>query len=212
MFNYMRSPTSANAFRRAALEQIFPVPENVYTQQVDNFLSRCCAALGPIAAFDESIGFYRVHGRNHSQSDQLQLARMHEDLVRFRDGYPYVLRVAQAAGTNRLPASPRHVYDLDVATERMALLRCAPQMRPFPNDTRRAVLPNGVRSALGRQGLSVQQRALHIGWFLAIACAPRRLAPTMASMFFVPQQRRGAAHALRRRARTLVARGRVRTS
>jgi len=205
MFNYMRTPTSANAFLRVALEQIFPVPDAVYIQQIDNYLSRCCAALGPIAAFNETIGYYRIHGRTHSQTNDLPLARIHADLVRFRDGYPYVRRVALAAGTRGLPAAPLDVYDLDVATERMASLRCTPGSHPFAKDRRHAALANGVRSALGRQGLSVQQRALHIGWFAVMACAPRQWTHAIATWLFVPQQRMGI-HGMLSRARTAVTR------
>jgi glycosyltransferase involved in cell wall biosynthesis len=58
-------PTSGNAWRRDFLEQIFPVPEDVYRLCADEYLYTLAPVFGLIAALDARLAFYRLHGSNN---------------------------------------------------------------------------------------------------------------------------------------------------
>ncbi len=55
--------TSSLAFRRAVLEKIVPIPEAI-TIQADGYIQALAPFLATVAAVDESLGVYRIHGSN----------------------------------------------------------------------------------------------------------------------------------------------------
>jgi hypothetical protein len=61
---YSTVPTSGNAFPRRVLEQLMPLPEAEFTRSGEALLIMGAAFLGPIAAIDEPLTSYRVHGDN----------------------------------------------------------------------------------------------------------------------------------------------------
>ena len=57
-------PTSGNAWSRRLLERVMPMPEDVFRWGADNYLLNMAPIHGAVAAVDEPLGCYRVHGRN----------------------------------------------------------------------------------------------------------------------------------------------------
>jgi glycosyltransferase involved in cell wall biosynthesis len=64
--DYRRPPTTGNAWSRAFLECIFPMPEKEFLVCPDYYLSALAPLYGPIAAHAEPLGAWRLHGRNAS--------------------------------------------------------------------------------------------------------------------------------------------------
>jgi glycosyltransferase involved in cell wall biosynthesis len=60
---YMLYPTSALAFRRNVLVPLLPIP-NALTIQADAFLAGLIIFLAPVAAVNEVLAVYRIHGKN----------------------------------------------------------------------------------------------------------------------------------------------------
>jgi glycosyltransferase involved in cell wall biosynthesis len=83
---YIASPTSGNAWSRALLENIFPLPDEC--QFVDAYLNTLAPFFGEIGLIQDPLGFYRVHGQNassvaHSGSvDRRQLEKLRLDNLR----------------------------------------------------------------------------------------------------------------------------------
>jgi len=62
---YRFMPTSGNAFARAALTPIFPIPEVEWRLCSDTYLVTMSTAYGEVRNIDEPLGRYRVHGSNN---------------------------------------------------------------------------------------------------------------------------------------------------
>jgi len=63
MLCFQPTPTSSLAFRRSVLEKILPIPEAVRIQ-ADGYMQVLAAFLAPVAAINECLAVYRVHGGN----------------------------------------------------------------------------------------------------------------------------------------------------
>ena len=61
---YVTPPTSGNAFARASLAAILPMPPEPWRIAADAFLLLQAPFHGHVAALDEPLGDYRVHGQN----------------------------------------------------------------------------------------------------------------------------------------------------
>ena len=62
MYPFM--PTSGNAYARAALARVMPIPESRWRISADVYLALLTPFLGPVGRLQEVLGQYRVHGRN----------------------------------------------------------------------------------------------------------------------------------------------------
>jgi glycosyltransferase involved in cell wall biosynthesis len=62
---YRFMPTSGNAFARAALTPIFPIPEVEWRLCSDTYLVSMSTTYGEVRNIDEPLGCYRVHGSNN---------------------------------------------------------------------------------------------------------------------------------------------------
>ena len=63
LLSYPMMQTSCLVFRRAALQDLLPIPEGLRTQ-ADAYLTALIIFICPVAAVDEFLGKYRVHGGN----------------------------------------------------------------------------------------------------------------------------------------------------
>jgi glycosyltransferase involved in cell wall biosynthesis len=63
LLSYPMMQTSCLVFRRAALADLLPIPEGLRTQ-ADAYLTALIVFISPVAAVDEFLGKYRVHGGN----------------------------------------------------------------------------------------------------------------------------------------------------
>jgi glycosyltransferase involved in cell wall biosynthesis len=63
LLSYPMMQTSCLVFRRAALADLLPIPEGLRTQ-ADAYLTALIIFICPVAAVDEFLGKYRVHGGN----------------------------------------------------------------------------------------------------------------------------------------------------
>lgn len=57
-------PTSGNAWSRRFLEEVLPIPEELYRISADKYLLELAPFLGELRALEEPRSLYRVHGRN----------------------------------------------------------------------------------------------------------------------------------------------------
>ena len=100
--SYPAPPSSGNAWSRAFLERVMPMPEPVYFVAADGYLRALAPLFGLVASIQKPVVSYRVHGGNTSHAGwkkdpQWRLARdtrvyeqMCEDLARFATqlGFP----------------------------------------------------------------------------------------------------------------------------
>ena len=61
---HLPAPTSGNAWSRAFLEEVFPIPEAEFLRLADVYFLTLAPVAGRIAKLREPHGWYRVHGSN----------------------------------------------------------------------------------------------------------------------------------------------------
>jgi len=182
-------PTSAIAFRRAALERIMPIPEQAYPATgADWYLNHLGALLGPIVSLEEVLGSYRVHGANNyeRQHAELDLDWLRETIELAQVTSAELLRLAAELG---LPHPDRILSIADLAN-RMVSLRLDRGRHPVPGDRAAGLLADSARAARRRSTAPLPIKAALLAWFAAIAVAPRPLARHLAELFLFPERRR----------------------
>ncbi len=61
---YETNVTSGNAFSRAALKRILPMPEGDFRLAADGYLVTLVPLFGPVVSIERPLGAYRQHGQN----------------------------------------------------------------------------------------------------------------------------------------------------
>lgn len=181
-------PTSAIAFRRAALERILPIPEEGYPATgADWYLNHVGALLGPIVSIEDVLGSYRVHGANNyeRQHAELDLDWLRETIELAQITSAELLRFAAELG---IPHPSRILSIADLAN-RMVSLRLDPARHPVPSDHAARLLTDSMRAARRRSTAPLPIKLVLVAWFAAMVVAPRRPARRLAELFLFPERR-----------------------
>jgi glycosyltransferase involved in cell wall biosynthesis len=70
-YGYRRPPTSGNAWSRALLERILPMPEPSFRTCPDLYLAALAPLYGPVECVENPLSLWRTHLVNHSWRDDL---------------------------------------------------------------------------------------------------------------------------------------------
>jgi cellulose synthase/poly-beta-1,6-N-acetylglucosamine synthase-like glycosyltransferase len=181
-------PTSAIAFRRAALERILPIPEQGYPATgADWYLNHIGALLGPIVSIENVLGSYRVHGANNyeRQHAELDLGWLRETIELAQVTSAELLRFAAELGIPH----PSQILSIADLANRMVSLRLDPARHPVPSDRATQLLTDSVRAARRRSTAPLPIKLALVAWFAAMIVAPRRLARRLAELFLFPERR-----------------------
>ena len=187
-FDLLWMATSGNAFRRAALRRIVPLPEPDYRVCADWYLVHMAALLGPVVSLDHVGSSRRLHGDNlyEPQSPEVDLGHVRENIRLAAATTAHLEKLADDLGLER----PRSILSLADLANRMISLRLAPGTHPVPGDERSSLLRAAVRAARRRFDFRLPKKLIAVGWFAAMAVAPRGLARRLAELFLFPQLRR----------------------
>jgi hypothetical protein len=170
---YVCPVTSGNAYGRAVLEQLMPIPEAEFRAAADGYLNAVTPFYGKVISLQDELGAYRMHGANlwMGQSGVAHLRRLIEhDWLKER----YALATAQRLG-RRMPGDLalrdwRHVFC------RLSHLRLDPDGHPVAADTRLGLARAGMSAVRHAHELAGGERLFHGSIMLAIAIAPAPLA------------------------------------
>jgi glycosyltransferase involved in cell wall biosynthesis len=188
-FDLVWMATSANAFRTAALQRIMPIPEGSFRACADYYLVHLSALLGRIASLPEVLGSYRLHGDNNFEPQESEIDLKH---IRQAIGYSDTTSSSLLDLARQLDLPyPERILSLADLANRMVSLRLDPGRHPLSSDSRGGLLADAVRAARRRDNVSFAMKAMFVGWFAAMAVAPRRLARRLAVLFLFPDQRQG---------------------
>jgi glycosyltransferase involved in cell wall biosynthesis len=170
---YEATVTSGNAFARAALEAILPMPEEAFRQGGDGYLVTLAPLYGEVVSIEERLGAYVHHGGNHSDFARKLPARLRWRLAHDEHRLEALRRKAAERG---LAMAPRPwLGDASHLESRIASLCLDPASHPEPGESR---LGLGVRGAWAtrRARLPGRRRAVMAAWFLLVGTLPRSLA------------------------------------
>ena len=132
---------------------------------------------------------YRMHGANNYEPQAAELDLDHlRATIRFAEATsPQILALADRLGLAR----PPRILSLADLANRMISLRLEPSRHPVPSDRRWGLVRDAIRAARRRANVSAAMKAMFVGWFAAMAVAPRPLAERLALWFLFPQSRPG---------------------
>jgi hypothetical protein len=210
--HYVTPVLGGNAFSRATLEQLLPIPdEPLFRNHNDGYLNPLCAFCGPIASVEEELGAYRLHGANQwAYTDAIDTTRLHERLRHELVREDYLQQAAIRHG-RVLPAALMLRNSVHV-TQRLASLKLDPASHPVADDrvwTLAVALP---RAVLRNPELSASERMFTLFAGLLLAALPSRLASRPADWMLASRPRprwlRALARTVRGSARLLGAIGR----
>jgi len=170
---YITPVTTGNAFSRAVLDRILPIPEEDFHNTNDGYLNLVCPFYGPVVSIDRDLGSYRLHGRNlWAFSGRVDLAgvrqRVGHDLVRQRYLEDTAARHGYAVSPDLPLRDPVHVF------QRLVSLRVDPSRHPAPGDGLLPLLRAGLRSLFaGKASVDPLQRATLVLALPMAAVLPR---------------------------------------
>jgi len=172
---YVTPVTSGNAFSRAALERILPIPEDEFRNTNDGYLNPMLAFCGPVVSIDEELGAYRMHGRNlWAFSGAVTPERLHErlrhDLARQRHLLDAARRSGRALPKQVMLRSAEHVL------VRAGSLRWDRPAHPVPGDRLGLLLVAGARAIPRDPELGAARKVFALGVLVAQVAAPRGVA------------------------------------
>jgi glycosyltransferase involved in cell wall biosynthesis len=177
---YPWQPTTGNAFRRALIDPILPVPEDDYRLSADAYLAELVPFCGRVDRVDRPLGDYRVHGTNRYNSQRVDGAFFRGKLRQIEQGHANLLRFADRFGVAPA-ADPAAPLDAAYLGFRLASLLLDPGGHPYPGDRRVRLAARGVAASAANPTLSRRNRVRRAGWFLAAGLLPRGVASRVAA-------------------------------
>jgi glycosyltransferase involved in cell wall biosynthesis len=185
---YTTPVMSGNAFPRGVLERILPMPEAEWRISADGYLVTAAPFYGTVAAIEEPLGFYRIHGANAWAPDTVDAAQLSRRVQHDLAKYALVTALATANGLS----AARHLdlNDHDHLRNRIASLRLYPRSHPVADDKRWRLAWQGIVRTVFHSDLDARRRLIFAVWFAGVSFAPRSVAERAVLLLYAPQQRR----------------------
>jgi len=167
---YPTSPSSGNAFSRAAIEGLMPLEEPDWTEIGEHPLVMLSPFFGDVVSLRRTLGIYRIHNTNQSNLGGAYLDRLHHRLT----GTPYLAEtLCKAAKRTGIDLDPRLIGSrLRRVKLRMISLRLDPTTHPIAGDSRLGLLVAGIKAIAREPNLSIRNRISNAGWLTLMATAP----------------------------------------
>lgn len=183
---YVGVPTSGNALSRQALAQIFPIPE-AYKTTSDDYLSVLVPLFGEVAAIEEALGAYRIHGNN-----QWALVAVTSDRFRrfvHHDQQRCKLLTQKASELGHQVPDDLELRFFGRVWSRLMSLRLDPEQHPVPEDRPVSLVYAGILSLWKYSDHNWQKRIIFSLWFIWVGLAPLPLAKPAITWLMAPQLR-----------------------
>jgi glycosyltransferase involved in cell wall biosynthesis len=100
---YSTNVCSGNAFGRAALEQVLPMPESKYRMFAESYTNILLPFFGPVSSMEEVLGAYRLHGNNNFYSTTLDIDRLRAIVQLQLQNQVLLVHKAEALGYRAFP-------------------------------------------------------------------------------------------------------------
>ena len=191
---YSTAPvTSGLSFWREALERVLPMPETEWRISADGYLITLVPFHGRVAAIQEALGAYRLHGsnlwshQNKVSSEELLTLKFHKAVQHDLDKHALLVRKAKELDyTVPTDLSLRHYGNLQF---RIALLHLDPENPPMPSDYPLKLAYRGVKAVWRYSGLPLKRRLKLVAWFVWVGLLPVPLARLAITWLFDSRSR-----------------------
>lgn len=185
---YPAPPTSGNAFARRVLETLLPMPEKEWRLSADGYLLSLSPFHGDVASLREVLGCYRLHGSNgYTMAGDLDLRKLRFSLMHDVQKQELIRSFGTRTGI-KAPEEPILRIPAHVKA-RLASLRLAPDLHPFPEDRPFALALRGIRSCKEFRDMPFWKKPFLSMWLLLVALLPRRIVEPMITFGLMPHRR-----------------------
>jgi len=182
---YTTPPTSGNAFGRSFLQVIMPIPEDEWYLYTDAYLHLYSPIYGEIAAVQEALGYYRVHGSN--ASSQVKYSSYKDRLVRdiaMRNRREAL--IADAARKMNLKPD----FDItSVIVNKLALMLACPGHSLLHNERLTRLAQRGLRAIWRESSTPIWKQIAVSAYFIAVPFIPRNVARNLSYWYVFPESR-----------------------
>lgn len=175
---YFWPPMSGNAFARWALERVLPLDEEQWRKHADTALGLGVVALGRVAAVDEALGEFRLHGGNLTSFRVPTVEALRAHIAADRRAEELMVRVG--AGV------PARTYSKGYLHLKMCMT-CA----VLDKDPRAGLWVRALGSLARSSEMTVRKRAVLSLWFSGMAVLPRGWARQLIPAAYDPGRRPG---------------------
>ncbi|MBE9080138.1 glycosyltransferase [Romeria aff. gracilis LEGE 07310] len=184
--SYQRTPMSGNALSRNALNKVFPIPDK-YKLTADDYLCILLPFYGKVAAIEDPLGAYRIHGSNQWALTTVTVDRFRRFVQHDLQNYDLLVSKAKELGHEVLE-------DLDQRSigriwSRIISLKLDPGNHPVKTDTVLNLTYQGIRSLWKYSPFTVMKRIVYTLWFLWVGFLPLPLAKLAITWLYAPHMR-----------------------
>lgn len=169
------SPTSGNAFSKAVLQGIMPIPESDWQICADGFLTAASSLFGEVVSLSRPLGRYRVHGKNMIAGAPEDVAQIRRAIVCDFNLHRSLRALApdQIGSLEKwLSRYPQHWVS------RISSLRESPANHPW--DDRLFELTRRAVSATWRQPYwNLRRKLVYSVWVVGYSISPKRIAQAL---------------------------------
>ncbi|WP_309398962.1 glycosyltransferase family 2 protein [Cerasicoccus maritimus] len=120
---YGSMPTSANVYRRTALEHIMPIPAEEFRISADLFINIKIVRHGELGAIEDTLGAYRVHGKNQFKTGSLITLDTQQLTNRVRSHFQRSQLVAEEAKRSGRDTPPSIYFSIPGWIDRIIAFR-----------------------------------------------------------------------------------------
>jgi glycosyltransferase involved in cell wall biosynthesis len=176
---YPSSPSSGNAYARAALSRLMPLDETTWFAAAEKPLVFLTPFFGDVVSLCAPLGRYRIHEGNDSRLKGRHLEALHRRLSAVYFVPETICRIANEKG---IALDPRVLGSTSRRLKlRMASLRLDPKSHPIAGDTRLDLLVRGIRASFREPDLGPRVRASQAMWFVLMAIGPMSIVSRLAA-------------------------------
>jgi glycosyltransferase involved in cell wall biosynthesis len=185
---YSTNVCSGNAFGRAALDQVLPMPETGERMFAESYLHVLLPFFGRVASIEEALGAYRIHDNN----DLASITAVNVDGLRrvvWHQLHNQTLLVHKAGelGYEVPPDVVRRNYVH--VQKRLASLRLDPRKHPVSEDRPLRLVRWGLDAIWRYSGLDWKKRLMFSIWFLWAGVMPSLMVKPAVNWLFAPRSR-----------------------
>lgn len=182
---YTTPPTSGNAFGRWFLKLILPIPEDEWYLYTDAYLHLYSPIYGELAAVQEPLGCYRVHGSNASslmkyESNKDRLVR--EIAMSNRREAIFL----KAATRMKLQSSFDPTF---IIARKLALLLICPEHSLIKDERLMRLVVRGFRAIWKESDIPLWKQMVVSVYFILVPFIPRGFAENLSLWYLYPEKR-----------------------
>jgi glycosyltransferase involved in cell wall biosynthesis len=198
---YVSTCMSGNAYNRACLTKLFPIPVE-YKSTADDYLMISTPFYGEVIGIEDALGTYRIHDNNQWALTSVSGSRFRRFVNHDLQNFALLKQRVQEFGLE-IP-DDLEMRGLGRLWSRLASLRLEPQAHPIESDRSIGLIYWGMRALWKFSEHNWQKKVIYSIWFLWVGLLPKSLAEYGITWLYAPHLRPKAIDRTLTKVRSLV--------